>query len=94
MSYIDNDLDHDDWLDWQRPRSLEELYQEAMDYEANAGFDYVSEAFGATARDCDDFAREEARQDLFEARVEIMDDMEARGGPRLRDAVIDDYVPF
>lgn len=41
-------------------------YQEEMDSEFNARFDYVSEAYGATARDCNEMARAEAEDEMRE----------------------------
>ena len=32
--------------DWAGPFSESELFQDAMDYEANAPYDYMSEAYG------------------------------------------------
>lgn len=38
-----------------------DTWQEHCDYEDNARFDYLSEAYGATARDANDFAADEQR---------------------------------
>jgi len=70
------------------------LAHEELEAEWNARFDYISEAYGATARDCNDFAADEAREEHHQACVRICDDMEARGGPLPRDFGFDDYIPF
>lgn len=41
-------------------------HHEEMDAESNARFDYVSEAYGETARDCNRMAEEEAAEELRE----------------------------
>lgn len=38
-----------------------DLWQEHCDYEANARFDYISEAYGQEARDCARMAEEDER---------------------------------
>ena len=46
-------------------------------YHFNARFDYMQEAYGETARDCNLLAEQDEAAEL----VEAMDEMEARGGP-------------
>ena len=70
------------------------LAREELEAEFNARYDYLREAYGATARDCDDFAAEEAREEHYQCCVAMQDDMEARGGPLPRDFGFDDYIPF
>jgi hypothetical protein len=43
-----------------------DTFQEHCDYEMNARYDYVSEAFGDMARDCDAMA---AADDAYEAQM-------------------------
>lgn len=66
-------------------------WQEHCDYEANARYDNLSEAYGATARDCADMAAED---EIYYGRIErelACDAMEARGGPL---PFFDDELPF
>lgn len=52
-------------------------YHEEMDAEFNSSFDYRSEAFGETARDCNQMAADEAAEELRE----WCDMMEPEYGP-------------
>lgn len=52
-----------------------DLFQEHCDYEMNARYDYVSEAFGDMARDCDAMA---AADDAYEAE-RFKEEVEAFG---------------
>lgn len=73
-----------------------DAWQEHCDYEANAAYDYIHEAYCETARDCDEMARQDAEIELREFYVEVQDDIEARGATAFRFGrpFIDDYCPF
>ena len=43
------------------------MEREELEIEYQAGFDYLSEAFGATARDCNEMARQDAEEEAREA---------------------------
>lgn len=45
-------------------------YLEEMDYQANARYDYISEAYGPTARDAEDGYEEERSPWVSEARYD------------------------
>ena len=45
--------------------------QDELEIEFNSRFDYLSEAFGATARDCNEMARQDAEAEAAEAAAFI-----------------------
>lgn len=47
-------------------------FQEDQDYELNARYDYLSEAYGATARDCNLMAEADAAYEAEEFRLELI----------------------
>lgn len=59
--------------------------EEELEIEFNSGFDYVSEAFGATARDCLAMAEDDAAAEAGEYAAFI--------GPRLP-FTADEEIPF
>lgn len=67
-------------------------YEEDMDYEFNARYDYLSEAYGPTARDAAEFARTEWEAERREAmergemiQIELALDVYS---------IADDEIPF
>lgn len=49
-----------------------DTFQEHCDYEMNAAYDYVSEAYGATARDCDMMADDDQAYEAEMFRLELI----------------------
>lgn len=68
------------------------LAYEELEAEWNARYDYVAEAYGATARDCNDMAEDDARIEWAEAWANVCDEMEAWGRPCLK--TFDGDIPF
>lgn len=73
---------------WEDAYNVQE--EEDRDYELNARYDYQREAFGDLGDDPETLRAEMAALDRYHAEL-AMDEMEARGGPRLWDL---DETPF